>query len=77
MNDTLTKAECEQRISELEAENIILKHEFDAVRVTLEKTELEKEHMAQLISALEREKQYHVGQIEAFKFCITKGGDTQ
>ena len=45
------------------------------MRDTLEKTELEKEHMAQRISELEREKQYHVGQIEAFRFCITKGGD--
>ena len=70
MNDTL-----EQRIKDLESENIILKHEFDSVRDTLEKTELEKEHMAQRISELEREKQYHVGQIEAFRFCITKGGD--
>lgn len=75
MNDTLTKAECEQRIRDLEAENKLLKHEFDAVHDTLEKTELEKEHMAQRISELEREKHYHLGQIDAFRFCITKGGD--
>ena len=44
MNDTL-----EQRIKDLEAENIILKHEFDSVRDTLEKTDKDEPSIGLLL----------------------------
>lgn len=58
----------------LSKENDALKQEVKSFTERCIMAEEEKEVMKKRIAELERERQYHLGQIEAYRFAL-KGGD--
>ena len=64
-----------KELQEYVAENECLKHELKRVIEECEKANIAKENLQKIVEELERQKHYHLGQIEAYRFALKVGAE--